>query len=205
MNQADFVACHNAAYIYKYDMVEDVKPGGFFLLNCVWNDEELEEHLPAKRSRYIAENDVQFYTCDAVDIAKKIGLGARRTNSVLQAAFFKLADIIPIDDAVTYMKEAIKKTYGKKGEKVVNMNLAAVDAGISHVHKVEVPESWKAAEEDSKPQEMVGRDKLHTEYLNKVLIPTNTMAGDKVPVSTFLDTANGMVCLLYTSDAADEL
>ena len=94
VNQADFVACHNAAYIYKYDMVEDVKPGGFFLLNCVWNDEELEEHLPAKMKRYIAENNIQFYTCDAVDIAKKIGLGARRTNSVLQAAFFKLTDII---------------------------------------------------------------------------------------------------------------
>ena len=112
---------------------------------------------------------------------------------MLQAAFFKLADIIPIDEAVRYMKDAIKKTYGKKGDKIVNMNLAAVDAGVEHVHKVEVPASWAEAADDKPAAEMVGRDKLHTDYLNKVLVPTNTMAGDKVPVSTFLDTANGMV------------
>ena len=112
---------------------------------------------------------------------------------MLQAAFFKLADIIPIDEAVGYMKDAIKKTYGKKGDKIVNMNLAAVDAGVEHVHKVEVPASWAEAADDKPAAEMVGRDKLHTDYLNKVLVPTNTMAGDKVPVSTFLDTANGMV------------
>ncbi|MEE0797824.1 MAG: pyruvate:ferredoxin (flavodoxin) oxidoreductase, partial [Anaerovoracaceae bacterium] len=193
VKQADFVACHNSAYIYKYDMVEDVKPGGFFLLNCVWSDEELEKHLPAKVKRYIARNDIRFYTCDAVSIAKEIGLGARRTNTVLQAAFFKLADIIPIDEAVGYMKDAIRKTYGKKGEKVVNMNLQAVDAGIEHVHKVEVPAAWADASDDRKTEPMVGRDRIHTDYLNKVLYPTNTMAGDNVPVSDFLDTANGMV------------
>ena len=138
------------------------KPGGFFLLNCVWSDEELETHLPAKVKRYIAKNNVQFYTCDAVSIAKEIGLGARRTNTVLQAAFFKLADIIPIDEAVGYMKDAIKKTYGKKGEKIVNMNMAAVDAGVANVHKVEVPASWADAPDDAPAAKLVGRDQVHT-------------------------------------------
>ncbi len=193
VKQADFVACHNSAYLYRYEMVEDVKPGGFFLLNCVWNDEELDRHLPAKVKRYIACNDIQFYTCDAVSIAKSIGLGARRTNTVLQAAFFKLADIIPIDEAVGYMKDAIRKTYGRKGENIVNMNLAAVDAGITHIHKVDVPESWKTAPDDAPAEKLVGRDELHTAYLNDVLVPTNTLTGDSVPVSTFLDTANGMI------------
>ena len=130
VKQADFVACHNEAYVHLYKMVEDVKPGGHFLLNCTWSDAELDEHLPATMKRYIARNNIKFYTCDAVDIAKRIGLGARRTNSVLQAAFFKLANIIPIDEAVGYMKDAIKKTYGKKGENIVNMNVAAVDEGV---------------------------------------------------------------------------
>ncbi len=193
VKQADFVACHNSAYLYRYEMVEDVKPGGFFLLNCVWSDEELEKHLPAKVKRYIAKNDIQFYTCDAVSIAKKVGLGARRTNSVLQAAFFKLANIIPIDDAVTYMKDAIRKTYGNKGENVVNMNLAAVDAGVTHVHKVDVPASWADVPDDAPAEKLVGRDQMQTDYLNKVLVLTNTLTGDLVPVSTFLDTANGMI------------
>ena len=193
VKQADFVACHNSAYLYRYEMVQDVKPGGFFLLNCVWSDEELEEHLPAKVKRYIANNNVQFYTCDAVSIAKKIGLGARRTNSVLQAAFFKLADIIPIDDAVGYMKDAIRHTYGKKGEDIVNMNLAAVDAGVNHIHKVVVPESWKTAADEAPAPKLVGRDKDHTDYLNDILVPTNTLTGDAVPVSTFLSTVNGMI------------
>ena len=193
VKQADFVACHTSAYLYRYEMVQDVKPGGFFLLNCVWSDEELEEHLPAKVKRYIANNNVQFYTCDAVSIAKKIGLGARRTNSVLQAAFFKLADIIPIDDAVGYMKDAIRHTYGKKGEDIVNMNLAAVDAGVNHIHKVVVPESWKTAADEAPAPKLVGRDKAHTDYLNDILVPTNTLTGDAVPVSTFLSTVNGMI------------
>ena len=193
VKQADFVACHNAAYIYKYEMVEDVKPGGFFLLNCTWNDEELDKHLPARVKRYIAKNDIQFYTCDAVSIAKEIGLGARRTNTVLQAAFFKLADIIPIDDAVKYMKEAIQHSYGQKGEKIVNMNMQAVDAGVANVRKVEVPASWADAVDEAAEAPLVGRDKVHTDYLNKILMPTNTMTGDKVPVSDFVDTANGMI------------
>ncbi len=193
VKQADFVACHNSAYLYKYEMVQDVKPGGFFLLNCVWNDEELEEHLPGQVKRYIAQNDVQFYTCDAVSLAKEIGLGARRTNSILQAAFFKLANIIPIDEAVGYMKDAIKKTYGRKGQNIVDMNCAAVDAGIAHVHKVEVPESWKTVEDDAPAPALVGRDQLHTEFLNDILVPTGNLTADNVPVSKFLTTANGMM------------
>ena len=193
VKQADFVACHNSAYLTKYDMVEDVKPGGYFLLNCVWSDEELEEHLPGKVKRYIANNDIQFYTCDAVDLAKKVGLGARRTNSVLQAAFFKLANIIPIDDAVGYMKDAIVHTYSKKGQNIVDMNCAAVDAGVQSVHRVVVPEHWKNAVDDPAPAKLVGRDKFHTDYLNDILVPTNTLSGDNCPVSVFVETANGML------------
>ena len=193
VKQADFVACHNSAYLYKYEMVQDVKPGGFFLLNCVWNDEELEEKLPGQVKRYIAQNNVQFYTCDAVSLAKEIGLGARRTNSILQAAFFKLANIIPIDEAVGYMKDAIKKTYGRKGQNIVDMNCAAVDAGITHVHKVEVPESWKNVPDDAPAPALVGRDQLHTDFLNDILVPTGNLTADNVPVSKFLSTANGMM------------
>ena len=193
VKQADFVACHNSAYLTRYKMVEDVKPGGVFLLNCVWNDEELETYLPASVKRYIAQNDIQFYTCDAVHWAKQVGLGARRTNSVLQAAFFKLADIIPIEDAVGYMKDAITKTYGRKGQNIVDMNHAAVDAGVNNIHKVPVPEHWKNVPDDPKPAELVGRDAVQTDYLNKILVPTNTLNGDECPVSYFVDTANGMI------------
>ena len=192
VKQADFVACHKAAYLNRYYMVEDIKKGGTFLLNCPWADEELDEKLPGNVKKYIAQNDVQFYTCDAVTIAKELGLG-NRTNSVLQAAFFKLANILPIDEAVGYMKEAIKKTYGRKGQNIVDMNCAAVDAGVNSVHKVEVPESWKDAEGDITKTVAEGRDKLHTDYINNILKPTNGMYGDDVPVSAFDGLANGMV------------
>ena len=174
-------------------MVQDVKPGGFFLLNCTWSDDELEEKLPGKVKRYIAQNNVQFYTCDAVTMAKEIGLGARRTNSILQAAFFKLADIIPIEEAEGYMKDAIAKTYKKKGQDIVDMNCKAVDAGLNHIHKVEVPESWKNAEDDAPAAPLVGRDKLHTEFLNDILVPTANLTADNVPVSKFMDTVTGMM------------
>ncbi len=191
VKQADFVACHNAAYLAKYDMVEDVKPGGFFLLNCPWSDEELEEHVPGKVKRYIAKNNVQFYTCDAVKIAKEIGLGAKRTNSVLQAAFFKLADIIPIEDAEKYMKEMIKKTYGKKGQNIVDMNCAAVDAGLNNAHKVEVPASWADAPDDAPAAKLVGRTPEMSTFLNDILVPMATMNGDKIPVSAYLTSVDG--------------
>lgn len=191
VKQADFVACHNSSYLTKYEMVQDVKPGGSFLLNCTWNDDELEEHLPASVKRYIADNNISFYTCDAVDIAKKVGLGARRTNSVLQAAYFRIAGIIDIDDAVSYMKDAVVKTYSKKGQNIVDMNCAAIDSGVASVHKVNVPEKWKDAPEDPAPEKLIGRDEFHTNYLNNILVPTNRLAGDNCPVSVFLETANG--------------
>ena len=191
VKQADFVACHNSSYLTKYEMVQDVKPGGSFLLNCTWNDDELEEHLPASVKRYIADNNINFYTCDAVDIAKKVGLGARRTNSVLQAAYFRIAGIIDINDAVSYMKDAVVKTYSKKGQNIVDMNCAAIDSGVASVHKVNVPEKWKNAPEDPAPEKLIGRDEFHTNYLNNILVPTNRLAGDNCPVSVFLETANG--------------
>ncbi len=193
VRQADFVACHNEAYVNQYKMVEDVKPGGYFLLNTTWSDAELDEQLPAAMKRYIAKNNIQFYTCDAVTIAKEIGLGARRTNSVLQAAFFKLANIIPVDQAEEYMKEAIRKTYGSKGENIVNMNIAAVDRGISDIHKVEVPASWADCTDDAVHKAEVGRDRFHTDYLNEVVVPYNKLEGDDIPVSVFTKTSNGMV------------
>ena len=192
VRQADFVACHNPSYLSKYNMVEDVKKGGIFLLNCSWNAAELEEHLPAHVKKYIASNDIQFYTCDAVTIARELGLGGR-TNTVLQAAFFKLADIIPIDKAAVYMKDAIKKTYGNKGEKIVNMNCAAVDAGIANVVKIDVPASWKKASENSRKQKIRGRNKALTDYVENILIPTNAMKGDSIPVSKFVSSADGSV------------
>ena len=192
VKQADFVACHKPAYLEKYYMVEDVKKGGTFLLNCPWSDEELDEKLPGNVKRYIAKNDVQFYTCDAVTIAKKLGLG-NRTNSVLQAAFFKLAEILPIDDAVKYMKEAIKKTYGNKGQNIVDMNWAAIDAGVESVHKVKVPAAWAKAEGDVTKTLSEGRCKTHTDYINNILKPTNGMYGDDIPVSQFTEFADGSV------------
>ena len=193
VKQANFVACHNSSYLRKYDMVEDVKPGGYFLLNCAWNDEELDKYLPGKVKRYIACNDIKFYTCDAVSIAKRIGLGARRTNTVLQAAFFKLAAIIPIDDAVGYMKDAIQHTYAKKGQNIVDMNNAAVDEGVKSVHQVTIPEAWKTAPDDDPLPKLQGRDQTQTDYLNDIMVPTNRLDGDHIPVSKFLATVNGMI------------
>ena len=193
VKQANFVACHNAAYMRKYDIVQDVKKGGFFLLNCAWTDEELSEHLPAAAKKYIAENDVQFYTCDAAKLAVEIGLGARRTNTVLQAAFFKLANIIPIDEAVKYMKDAIAKSYGAKGEKIVSMNQQAVDAGIQHIHKVEVPAEWKNATEAPAEKTIDARNDETRSYIRDILETTNTMRGDSVPVSKFLDFVDGHI------------
>ena len=185
VKHGDFVACHTQAYMDKYDIVQEVKPGGTFLLNCQWEPEELDEKLTPAVKRYIAENDIKFYTINAVKIGKEIGLG-NRTNAVLQAAFFKLADIIPIDQAVAYMKEAIKKTYGKKGEKVVSMNEQAVDRGCSEVVQIQVPESWKTVEI---PEEVI--DENLPEYMKKIGVVVNRLQGDSLPVSAFKDIADG--------------
>ena len=157
INQADFVACHNPSYVVKgYKMVQDVKPGGIFMINCQWSDEELNQHMPAEAKQYIAKNNIQLYTINAIDKAIEIGMG-KRTNTILQSAFFKLANVMPIDEAVEYMKAAAKKSYSKKGDAVVEMNYKAIDAGVDAVHKVEVPADWATAVDDKKPVERTGR------------------------------------------------
>lgn len=193
INKADFVACHKASYIRQYDMVQDVKPGGVFLLNCSWNQDELEAHLPGQVKRYIAENNIQFYTIDGVKIGKEIGLG-NRINTVLQSAFFKLADIIPAEDAIKYMKDAATASYSKKGDAIVKMNHDAIDAGAKAIVKVEVPASWKDAKDDDLSVKHNGEGKL-VDYVNNVLVPINGFRGMKLPVSTFVPYANGEVPL----------
>ena len=193
VNSADFIACHSAAYMHKYDIVQDVNPGGKFLLNCSWTDEELETHLPDAAKKYIADNNIEFYTCDAVKLANQVGLGSRRTNTVLQAAFFKIANIMPIDAAIEYMKSAIKKSYMNKGEDIVNMNCNAVDAGVTHVHKVKVPERWKTITVSTN-KEQLQSDRLDLKkYLNDILTTDAAMKGDEIPTSKFLDVADGMI------------
>ncbi|WP_353894157.1 pyruvate:ferredoxin (flavodoxin) oxidoreductase [Proteinivorax hydrogeniformans] len=184
IDQADFIACHNQAYVDKYDVLKGLKPGGTFLLNCLWSPEELEEKLPAHMKRYIAENDIKFYILNAYDIAGKIGLG-NRINMVMQSAFFKLADIIPVDDAMKYLKDAILTSYGSKGEKIVEMNNKAVDEGIGALVSIDVPASWKDAKgEESKEQDV-------PDFIKNILIPVNAQEGDSLPVSTFVGAEDG--------------
>lgn len=193
VSDADFVACHNASYMNQYAIVQEVKPGGTFLLNCRWSEEELEQTLPAAAKRYLAENDIRFYTCDAVRIAEELGLGSRRTNTVLQAAFFKLAGIIPLEEAVALMKAAIEETYGRKGADIVAMNQRAVEEGISALHRVNVPQHWRQAEEQTaRPAPETDRPDLKR-YLERVLIPSAAMAGDEIPVSHFMDSVDGSI------------
>ena len=190
INQADFVACHNPSYVTKgFKMVQDVKPGGVFMINCQWSDEELAHHLNADAKKYIADNNIQLYTINAIDKAIEIGMG-KRTNTILQSAFFKLADVMPIDKAVEYMKAAAKKSYSKKGDAVVEMNYKAIDAGVDAVHKVEVPESWKNPEADAPKAERTGRPEV-VKLVNELLDPIAKMDGDSLPVSAFADKADG--------------
>ena len=187
VTMADFVACHNESYMKKYDIVDEIKEGGTFLLNTVWTDEELERELPNRVKRALARRHIRFYTIDATDIAGRIGLG-NRTNTVLQAAFFKLSGVLPIDDAVKYMKDAITRTYGKKGEKVLSMNYTAVDEGVSAMHEVAVPAAWAdLPDEEAAPAAGV------PEYVAKVMAAVNGQRGDQLPVSTFKDMADGTV------------
>ncbi len=178
INKADFVACHNQAYVHQYDLLAGLKKGGVFLLNCIWNDEELGRHLPAYMKRYIANNGINFYTTDAVGIAGELGLGSR-INMIMQAAFFKLADIIPLEDAVKYLKEAVDDSYGLKGQAVLDMNYAAIDRGVNAIHKVAVPEDWKNAED------VAPVPSTDPEFITNILKPVNRLEGDKLPVSTF--------------------
>ena len=190
INKADFVACHVPAYIVKgFPMVRDVKDGGVFLINCQWSDEELDHHMPAVAKRYIAEHNIQVYTIDAIDLAAKIGMG-KRTNTILQSAFFKLAGVMPIEDAVRYMKEAAKKSYGKKGDAVVEMNYKAIDAGLDALHEVQVPESWKNPTADQMASEIFGRPAV-VDLVKNLMEPINQMDGDSLPVSAFAKIADG--------------
>ena len=190
ISKADFVACHNPSYVDKYEMVEDLKEGGSFLLNCPWSDEELEERLPGKMKRIIAQKNINFYTIDGIDIGKEIGLGGR-INTILQAAFFKIAGIIPEEDAKQYMKDAATKSYSKKGEKIVAMNHAAIDKGMESFHKVNVPESWKTAEDNRVDTPATGDRADVVEYVNSILKPVNAYQGNKLPVSVFSNHVDG--------------
>ena len=190
INQADFVACHNPSYVVKgYKMVQDVKPGGIYMINCQWSDEELNQHMPAEAKRYIANNNIQLYTINAIDKAIEIGMG-KRTNTILQSAFFKLANVMPIDQAVEYMKAAAKKSYSKKGDAVVEMNYKAIDAGVDAIHKVEVPADWANATDEKKEVKREGRPAT-VKMVNELLDPIGLMDGDSLPVSAFKDIADG--------------
>jgi len=190
INQADFVACHNPSYVIKgYKMVQDVKPGGIFMINCQWSDEELNQHMPAEAKQYIAKNNIKLYTINAIDKAIEIGMG-KRTNTILQSAFFKLANVMPIDEAVEYMKAAAKKSYAKKGDAVVEMNYKAIDAGVDAIHEVTVPADWATAVDAPKKVERSGRPAT-VKMVNELLDPIGLMDGYSLPVSAFKDIADG--------------
>ena len=190
INKADFVACHNPSYVTKnFPMVRDVKPGGVFMINCQWSKEELEHHLSAEAKRYIAENDIQLYTINAIDLAAQIGMG-KRTNTILQSAFFSLAKVMPEAEAIQYMKDAATHSYLKKGQDVVDMNHKAIDAGATAYVKIDVPASWKDAKDEEKVSKHTGPVKL-VDMVNKILDPVDRMDGDSLPVSAFVPHADG--------------
>ncbi|MDD2216879.1 MAG: pyruvate:ferredoxin (flavodoxin) oxidoreductase [Eubacteriales bacterium] len=184
INEADFVACHNQAYVNQYNLLKGLKKGGTFVLNCTWDNEGLEEHLPASMKQYMAKNNIDFYTIDATNKAQEIGLG-NRINMIMQAAFFKLANVIPVDEAIGYLKESIVHAYGKKGEKIVSMNQSAVEIGINGLHKVEVPAAWANAEDKGAEKKDV------PEFIENILVPMNRQEGDDLPVSAFKDAPDG--------------
>ncbi|MDR2457088.1 MAG: pyruvate:ferredoxin (flavodoxin) oxidoreductase [Clostridiales Family XIII bacterium] len=193
VQSADYIACHNQSYLYQYDMLKDLKNGGTFLLNTVWSDGEIEEQLPAKIKRQLSEKNAKFYALDGLKIAKEIGLGTR-INMIMQAAFFKLnKDIMSVSEAVKYLKDGITKTYGKKGQKILDMNFAAVDKGIENVREVKIPDSWKNAKDESL------RKKESPKFIEEILIPMNAQEGDALPVSTFKDLEGGGSFPLGTS------
>ena len=188
---ADFVACHNQSYIDKYDMVSDIKPGGTFLLNTIWSPEELDANLPGQVKRYIAQNNINFYTINGVKLGEETGMGTR-INTILQSAFFKLANIIPFEDALKYMKAAAEASYSKKGQDVVEKNWNAIDAGHQNIVKIDVPASWADAADTQVGMAAVScDDKKLQDYVNNIQIPCNAQKGDSLPVSTFVDMADG--------------
>ena len=190
ITEADFVACHNPSYVRKYNMVQEIKAGGTFLLNCGWDMEEIEKHLPGQVKRYMAENKIKFYTIDGISIGKEIGLGGR-INTILQSAFFKLANIIPVDEAVKYMKDAATASYSKKGEAIVAMNHEAIDRGLTGLKEIEVPESWKNATDEEILLKVTDGRKETVDFVNRVLTPVNAQQGNDLPVSAFASAADG--------------
>ncbi|MDU2108435.1 pyruvate:ferredoxin (flavodoxin) oxidoreductase [Clostridium sp.] len=182
VDRADFVACHNQAYVYTFPILDGLKKGGKFVLNTIWSPEEVEEKLPANLKRYIANNNIEFYIINAVKIAQEVGLGGR-INMIMQSAFFKVANIIPVEDAIKYLKEAVINTYSKKGEKIVNMNHAAIDAGVDAIVKIDVPDSWKDAKEDGKIEENMDVP----DFIKNICEPMNKLEGSKLPVSAFVN------------------
>ncbi len=190
INKADFVACHNSAYLTKYDMISDVKPGGTFLLDCQWTDEELDAHLPASVKSYIANNDVKFYTINATQLA--IGLGnAKVKNTVLQSAFFTLAKVLPIAEAIDYMKYMATKSYLKKGQAIVDLNHKAIDAGKDALHLVNVPAEWKNAGTTPAEAKVTGKRADLVDFVNDIVVPVGAMKGDSLTVSAFAKYADG--------------
>ena len=190
INKADFVACHNPSYITKgFKMVQDVKPGGVFMINCEWTPEELSHHLDASAKRYIARNNIQLYTINAIDLAIQIGMG-KRNNTILQSAFFSLAKIMPEEDAIRYMKEKAKASYMKKGEDVVEMNYKAIDLGATAYVKIDVPADWADAVDEAPAKELAGRPAT-VKMVRDILTPVDKMDGDSLPVSAFVDHADG--------------
>ena len=190
IDKADFVACHMPAYIYKYDMVQDLKEGGSFLLNCSWNEEELEQHIPGQVKRFIAENGIRFFTIDGFALGKEIGLGGR-INTILQAAFFVISGIIPKEEAIRYMKDAATKTYSKKGDDIVEMNHRAIEAGAEKFKEIPIPSSWQSAEADDLTDPVSGDNERLICYVNEIQSKINAQRGDELPVSAFADYVDG--------------
>ena len=190
IDKADFVACHNPSYIDKYDMVQEVVDGGSFLLNCGWNMDEINKHFPARVKNYIANHNIHLYTIDGVDIARDIGLGGR-INTILQAAFFKIAKVIPVEDAVKYMKDAATASYSKKGDKVVAMNHQAIERGVQEVKEIEIPADWATATVVVQHNPATGNRKDLVDFVNNIQTPVNAQKGDSLPVSTFVGMADG--------------
>ena len=189
ISKANFVACHNPSYVRKYNMVQDLKDGGTFLLNCPWDMEGIEKHLPGQAKRYMAEHNIKFYVIDGIKIGKEIGLGGR-INTVLQSAFFELANIIPGEEANSLMKAAAKASYGKKGDKIVQMNYDAIDAGAKQIVEIQIPESWKDCEDEYLGKSVEGNSAV-VDFVNNIQIPVNAQEGNKLPVSAFKDYVDG--------------
>ncbi len=190
INKADFVACHNPAYVRKYNMVQDLVDGGAFLLNCAWDIDELSENLPGQAKRYMAEHNIQLFTIDAVKMGKEIGLGGR-INTILQAAFFNITKVVDVDKVNQLMKDAALKTYGRKGEEIVNMNYAAIDAGANGYTKVEIPADWKDAKDEELGVVHTKGNKEVVDFVNKIQNKVAAQEGNKIPVSAFMDYQNG--------------